>query len=76
VKTLKVDTSKRVRLPDSKPGQVFAYENANGTVILTPVKPDVRVAKVRFEKENGYTVVVSDRPFDEAAVNKALEEFP
>jgi len=39
VKTLKVDGSKRVRIPDAKPRQVFAYEsNGRGTIILTLVK--------------------------------------
>jgi hypothetical protein len=39
VKTLKVDENKRVRIPDAKPGQVFAYENnGNGSRTLTEVK--------------------------------------
>jgi hypothetical protein len=36
VKTLKVDAAKRVRIPDAKPQQVFAYENnGQGTITLT-----------------------------------------
>lgn len=36
VKTLIVDDHKRVRIPDAKPRQVFAYENhGNGHVTLT-----------------------------------------
>jgi len=43
VKTLKLDAQKRIRLPDFKPGQVFAYSNhGNGTVTLTAVKADVQ----------------------------------
>jgi hypothetical protein len=39
VRKLKVDASKRVRIPDAKPRQVFAYENnGHGTIILTLVK--------------------------------------
>jgi hypothetical protein len=39
VKTLKVDAAKRVRIPDAKPQQVFAYENnGQGTIILTLVQ--------------------------------------
>jgi len=39
MKTLTVDSSKRVRIPDAKPKQVFAYENrGDGTRILTEVK--------------------------------------
>jgi len=38
VKTLRVDASKRVRIPDAKPQQVFAYENnGDGTITLTLV---------------------------------------
>jgi hypothetical protein len=46
VKTLKVDGSKRVRIPDAKPRQLFAYENnGHGTITLTLVK---RTKKERF----------------------------
>jgi hypothetical protein len=39
VKTLKVDANKRIRIPDVKPRQVFAYENqGNGRFMLTLVK--------------------------------------
>ena len=41
VKTLTVDDQKRVRIPDAKPRQVFAYENnGDGSLTLTLVKPD------------------------------------
>ncbi|HPC60530.1 MAG TPA: hypothetical protein PKX23_07730 [Verrucomicrobiota bacterium] len=40
MKTLKVDACKRIRLPDARPRQVFAYENrGDGTILLTEVKP-------------------------------------
>jgi hypothetical protein len=39
VKTLTVDSSKRIRIPDAKLKQVFAYENhGDGTIILTEIK--------------------------------------
>lgn len=39
VKTLTVDDQKRIRIPDAKPRQVFAYENhGDGHVTLTLVK--------------------------------------
>ena len=45
--TVKVDSTKRIRLPDAKPGQVFAYSaDGHGRIVLTEVqikagKPDV-----------------------------------
>ena len=39
VKTLTVDDQKRVRIPDARPRQVFAYTtDPHGTVTLVPVK--------------------------------------
>lgn len=39
MKTLVADEGKRVRIPDAKPRQVFAYENlGNGCFTLTVVK--------------------------------------
>ena len=39
MKTLTVDDHKRVRIPDAKPRQVYAYENhGNGSFTLTEVK--------------------------------------
>jgi len=41
MKTLTVDDQKRIRIPDAKPRQVFAYENhGNGTITLTEVKAE------------------------------------
>lgn len=41
MKTLTVDAHKRIRIPDAKPRQVFAYENAgDGRLILTEVKAE------------------------------------
>jgi hypothetical protein len=39
MKTLTVDAHKRIRIPDARPRQVFAYENTgNGRLVLTEVK--------------------------------------
>lgn len=39
MKTLVADEKKRVRIPDAKPRQVFAYENlGNGSFTLTVLK--------------------------------------
>ena len=41
MKTLTVDANKRIRIPDAKPRQVYAYENhGDGTIILTEVKAE------------------------------------
>jgi len=41
MKALTVDDQKRIRIPDAKPRQVFAYENhGNGTITLTEVKAE------------------------------------
>jgi hypothetical protein len=78
MKTLTVDAHKRVRIPDARPGQVFAYEHNGNRVTLTEVKPvqEPPPANVRFEKRGRYTVGVLDRPIDEQALKQALEEFP
>ena len=79
--TITADNKKRVRLPDAKPGQVFAYETTgDGQFTLKLVKPvetaEDRPAKVTFVKEGGFTVMSSDRPIDEDALKQALSEFP
>jgi hypothetical protein len=78
MKTLTVDDSKRIRLPDAKPRQVFAYTNhADGSITLTRVEPvGGRPAHVKLEKRGKYTVGVLDRPINEEAFKQALEEFP
>ncbi len=41
MKTLTVDAHKRIRIPDAKPRQVFAYENiGDGRLVLTEVKAE------------------------------------
>jgi hypothetical protein len=43
VHTITADSTQRVRIPDAKPGQVFAYNhNGDGSVTLTPVKDEAK----------------------------------
>jgi hypothetical protein len=45
VHTLTVDSQKRVRINDAKPGQVFAREdNPDGSITLVPVKAERKEA--------------------------------
>ncbi len=38
--TAKADDKQRVRIPDIKPGQIFAIlDNGDGSLTLTPIKP-------------------------------------
>ena len=77
MKTLTVDDQKRIRIPDARPRQVFAYENRGGTVTLTPVEPvRSKPVTVRVEKRRGFSVGVSDQPISLAAIKEALSEFP
>lgn len=78
MKTLTVDDYQRLRLPDVAPRTKFAYEtDAQGRITLTKLEPAKgRPAKVRFEKRNGRTVGVTDRPISLEAIKEALAEFP
>lgn len=76
--TVKVDAKKRVLLPVAKPGDVFEIQLfGEGQFVLTRMEPVSRKSTpVRFEKRNGYTVGVSDRPVSQKAINEVLAEFP
>jgi hypothetical protein len=81
MKTVSADKYQRIRLPDVKGGQKFAYENhGNGFLTLTEVKPveqpKARPSKVRFVKRGRYTVGESDRPVDMSVIKELLAEFP
>jgi len=76
--TVVADSKHRVTLRHAKPGDRFdlAMED-EGRYVLTKLEPGrPRPAKARFEKRDGYTVVVSDKPVSEAAIKEALAEFP
>ena len=76
--TLTADKAKRVRIPDAKPGQVFAYELGAKGIILTPVVKESSVpAKARLVKgPKGYLVVQTDRVITQEEVRRAQDEFP
>jgi hypothetical protein len=78
MKTLAVDKYQRIRLPDAKGGQKFAYSNnGDGTLTLTLVKPvESAPAKVRFVKRGRFTVGILNRPIDPDALREALADFP
>jgi hypothetical protein len=43
MKTLTVDDSKRIRIPDAEPRQVFGYtRNGDGSITLVPIKAERR----------------------------------
>jgi hypothetical protein len=77
MKTLTVDDQQRVRLPEVAPRTKFAYEkDARGRITLTKLElAKTAAAKVRFEKRNGRTVAVSNRPISLKAIHDALAEF-
>ena len=56
MKTLTVDDRQRIRLPQAKSGQVFAYEpNVDGTIKLVPMipKPGLRRIVGKMVKKGG-----------------------
>lgn len=79
MKTLTVDDRQRIRLPEVKPGQVFAYEpKSDGTIKLVPVipKPGPRriVAKLVKRGGGGFFQVPSGYTLDPEAIGKAVAE--
>lgn len=79
MKTLTVDDRQRIRLPEVKPGQVFAYEpNSDGTIKLVPVipKPGPKRIVAKLIKRGGgaFFQVPSGYTLDPDAIGKAVEE--
>jgi hypothetical protein len=79
VKTLTVDDRQRIRLPKTKPGQVFAYEpNTDGTIKLVPVvpKPDPRRVAAKLVRRGGaiFFQVPAGYTLDAEAIGKAVAE--
>jgi hypothetical protein len=79
MKTLTVDDRQRVRLPQAKPGQVFAYEpNSDGTIKLVPVVPKAGprrlVAKLVKRGDEMFFQVPSRYTLDPDAIGKAVTE--
>jgi hypothetical protein len=76
--TTKVDSEKRVLVPQAKPGQVYAVqENADGGFTLTVIKSaEPARPRCRLAKENGFTVVVPEQPINEPAIRELLADYP
>jgi hypothetical protein len=74
--TLTVDEDKRVKLPEAKPGTVFAYEqDDSGRVTLTPME-NAQPKQARLVRRNGRTYLINDVPITNEDVQRALENFP
>jgi hypothetical protein len=73
-----VDSKKRVILPGAKPGEEFDVQaTGDGIFVLRRLQPvQDRPIKGRLVKRGKYTVCVTDRPIDMAALNEALADFP
>jgi len=75
ITTVTVDDKKRVRLPNAKPGQVFAFESAeDGSVTLTPVKPPQR--KERFPRGSLLKYLTPERDAEQLAILKGCVQGP
>ena len=72
METVKADNRQRVRIPDIKPGQVFALELSGNVVKLTPVQP-VEMhppAKFKLVKRGGFTVIETNRIVSQERINE------
>ena len=74
MKTLTVDDQKRIRIPDAKPRQVFAYENhGNGTITLTEVKAE---RKDRFPRGSLVKYLTPQRDREQLEILKGCVQQP
>jgi hypothetical protein len=74
MKTLTVDDQKRIRIPDAKPRQVFAYENhGNGTITLTEVKAE---RKERFPRGSLVKYLTRQRDREQLEILKGCVQEP
>jgi hypothetical protein len=74
MKTLTVDDQKRIRIPDAKPRQVFAYENhGNGTITLTEVKAE---RKERFPRGSLVKYLTPQRDREQLEILKGCVQEP
>ncbi|MGO8698841.1 MAG: hypothetical protein ACLQVY_14095 [Limisphaerales bacterium] len=74
MKTLTVDSRKRIRIPDAAPHTVFAYENhGDGTITLTMVKAEI---KQRFPKGSLTKYLTEKRDIEQLAILKGCVQGP
>ena len=78
MKTATVDEKHRIQIPELKPGQVVAYDQGkDGTITLTEVKQaDYVPPKFKLVKEDGYTVIDTDRHVSAETIKELLADFP
>jgi hypothetical protein len=77
METVKVDSAKRVRLPDAKPGQVLAYEMSGNAFTLTPVKPvkdEAQIVKMIKNPDGTYRFPDDARPSRQDILNHLRAE--
>lgn len=68
--TVKADDKLRVRLPNAKPGQVFAYDpQADGSVLLIPVKEERQERPLDAH-------LYDDYPAERLALEDAMARIP
>ncbi len=76
----KADDKQRVRIPDIKPGQIFAIlDNGDGSLTLTPVvvkKPQPKPGTVKFIEKDGFTVGITNRQPSLDTIKELLADFP
>ncbi len=74
MKPLIVDDQKRIRIPDARPRQVFAYENhGNGTLTLTEVKAE---RKQRFPRGSLIKYLTPERDREQLEILKGCIQEP
>jgi hypothetical protein len=74
MKTVTVDGNKRVRIPNVKPGQIFAYDNhGDGTITLTEVKAE---RKERFPRGSLLKYITPERDKEQLAILKSCVQGP
>ena len=72
--TVKADKYKRIRIPDVLPRQVFAYENVDGTITLTPVVKMNR--KERFPRGSLLKYLTPERDKEQLEILKGCVQGP
>ena len=73
--TVTADKAKRIRIPEAKPGQVFAYEaSGDGTITLTPVKTIER--KQRFPRGSLTKYITPERNRELEAIYRSCIQGP
>jgi hypothetical protein len=75
MKMLTVDSSKRIRIPDAKPSQVYAYQTEGKRITLTLVEP-VPPPQARIVKVRGRKYLASDRPVTKEDTQEVMANFP